>query len=232
MNLSEIFYSLQGEGKLLGVPSVFIRTGRCNLRCTWCDTPYASWESDGQNQTLAQIMQTLQSHPARHVVITGGEPLLEPELPELVQICKQGGYHITIETAGTLWQDVPLTPRDLLSISPKLANSTPHTRAAGRFARAHDAARINLDILRRWVTSPAEKQWKFVLQTPADLTEVESLLTQIGGINPADVVLMPEGVDAATLAQRTGWLTELCTQRGYRFSPRLHVLLWGNRRGV
>src|SRR2546421_2667194 len=103
MKVSEIFYSIQGEGKLVGVPSVFVRTSGCNLRCTWCDTPYASWNPEGEQRNIAQIVAAVENHPtARHVVLTGGEPMIAKEIRELASAIKITGRHITIETAATL----------------------------------------------------------------------------------------------------------------------------------
>src|ERR1035437_236583 len=140
MKISEIFYSIQGEGKLTGVPSVFTRVSGCNLRCTWCDTPYASWNPEGADTPLAKIVGEVLKYPAAtHVVLTGGEPMMFPETVELITLLKDLGKHITVETAGTLWLDgLPPGAIDLASISPKLANSTPVQREAGRFAAAHE----------------------------------------------------------------------------------------------
>ena len=125
MRISEIFYSLQGEGFLAGVPSVFVRLAGCPLRCRWCDTKYAWEETAGQDYNIAGIIQTVGKWPCKFVVITGGEPMINPNLPELVQDLKAAGKHITIETAGIVF--VPELPCDLMSISPKLSNSTPST---------------------------------------------------------------------------------------------------------
>ncbi|HXU50202.1 MAG TPA: 7-carboxy-7-deazaguanine synthase QueE, partial [Candidatus Binatia bacterium] len=125
MKISEIFYSVQGEGMLTGVPSVFVRTSGCNLRCTWCDTPYTSWQPEGEERTIDSIVREVNGYNAAHVVITGGEPMIAPAIAELTQALTQ---HITIETAGTVFVDVRC---DLMSISPKLANSTPIERDGG-----------------------------------------------------------------------------------------------------
>ena len=117
------FYTIQGEGALTGVPSVFIRTSGCNLRCRWCDTPYASWEPEGRDWSLDEIVAEVRQHPARHCVITGGEPMVAKELPELLSMLADAGYHLTIETAGTVPPDG--IPCGLASLSPKLSNSTP-----------------------------------------------------------------------------------------------------------
>jgi 7-carboxy-7-deazaguanine synthase len=244
MRIAEIFHSLQGEGRLIGTPSAFVRVSGCNLRCTWCDTPYASWNPEGPEMSAAAVADRVLALPVRHVVLTGGEPMLFPDLPELVTFLKAAGKHITLETAGTLWLDrLPPSGIDLASISPKLRNSTPTQRDGGRFAATHERQRENLDVLRTFATGGRgailECQWKFVLSTPEDLTEVESLIARLNAhlpesarIPPDDIILMPEGTDPAVLADRSRWLADLCRQKGYRLTPRLHVMLWGNQRGT
>lgn len=248
MRISEIFYSVQGEGKLTGLPSVFVRTSGCNLRCTWCDTPYASWNPEGADLSTGQLLDKILPHNTRYVVLTGGEPMMFKELVPLITALKSHGKHITVETAGTLWLDnLPPHSIDLASISPKLANSTPWEREGGRFARLHEKQRINLDTLRTFAGGGGggegervvqECQWKFVLSSPGDLAEIEQLLAHINEglaneqrIQPADVLLMPEGTDADTLSDRSCWIADLCKHTGYRLSPRLHVYLWGNTKG-
>ena len=113
MRISEIFYSIQGEGRLLGVPSVFVRTSGCNLRCRWCDTPYTSWKPEGKSWSVKNILGEVDKYPTRHVVITGGEPLLAPDIEELTLQLRQRGAHITIETAATIFK--PLAG-DLISL--------------------------------------------------------------------------------------------------------------------
>src|ERR1700749_4862084 len=130
MKISELFYSIQGEGKLLGVPSVFVRASGCNLRCTWCDTPYTSWSPEGAHQSIAQIVSQVQGFGASHVVVPGGEPLIAPEIVSLTNGLRDAGLHITVETAGTVYEPVEC---DLMSISPKLSNSTPREREGGRW---------------------------------------------------------------------------------------------------
>lgn len=221
MKIAEIFYSLQGEGALVGVPSVFVRTSGCNLRCAWCDTPYTSWQPEGEDLTLDRIVAEVERYPARHVVVTGGEPMIAPEIAALT--LRLGSRHITIETAGTVFAPVRC---ELMSISPKLANSTPE----GQWAKQHDRLRIQPGVLTR-LMSEYEYQLKFVIARPEDLTEVEALVESLAA-DRGKVVLMPEGTDAAVLRERAAWLAEICKQRGLRFSPRLHVDLYGNRRGT
>lgn len=227
MKISEIFYSIQGEGILLGVPSVFVRTSGCNLRCTWCDTPYTSWNPEGEKFSVSEIVEAVKGFGASHVVVTGGEPMIAPEIGELTQCLKAERLHITIETAGTTIAPVIC---DLMSISPKLANSTPTEREGGRWAVQHERLRYQPEVLRQ-LTSGYLFQLKFVIANPDDLVEVRQIITDVG-VSPQSVVLMPEGVRPEILRERGVWLAEICKANGYRFSPRLHVDLWGDKRGV
>src|SRR5687768_4166605 len=137
MLISEIFYSLQGEGELTGVPSVFVRTSGCNLRCTWCDTPYASWNPEGEQQSVAQIVAAVERHPtAHHVVLTGGEPMIAKEIRTLAAELKNRGRHITIETAATVPPDGVAC--DLASLSPKLLNSAPDAIDQAVWRKKHE----------------------------------------------------------------------------------------------
>lgn len=166
---------------------------------------------------------------AKHVVITGGEPMIMPDIEDLCVALKSAGHHITIETAATVWKDVP---HDLASLSPKLANSTPTEREEGKYAAAHERQRLNYSVIQRFIDSAPVFQLKFVVAGEADLTEIEQILARLDDWTPADVLLMPEGTDAATLNSRTHWVSEVCKKRGYRFCPRLHVMMYGNRRGT
>jgi 7-carboxy-7-deazaguanine synthase len=229
MKLSELFHSIQGEGKLAGVPSLFVRASGCNLRCVWCDTPYASWEPEGQDVGVGEIVRRVREFPARHVVLTGGEPMIMPDVEALCDAIKAEGYHLTIETAATVYRPAKL---DLASLSPKLSNSTPLDRESGRFARIHEQHRLNIPVIQQFIDASPDFQLKFVVSHQNDLEEIESILDRIKGWQPADVLLMPEGTDVQTLGERSSWIAEICRSRGYRFCPRLHVLLYGNRRGT
>jgi 7-carboxy-7-deazaguanine synthase len=224
LKIAELFYSIQGEGSLAGVPSVFIRTSGCNLRCGWCDTPYTSWRPEGTDLTLDQILDEVKAHPARHVVVTGGEPMIAPEIIPLTERLHGLGLHITIETAGTVFQPVAC---QLMSISPKLSNSTPDDP---RWAAQHDRLRIQPATLAQLMAS-YDYQLKFVIEKPDDLAEVRSLVADLKA-DRGRVILMPEGIDRERLRQRAIWLAEICKEEGFRFSPRLHVDLYGNQRGV
>ncbi len=227
MKVSEIFYSIQGEGILAGVPSVFVRLSGCNLRCVWCDTPYTSWSPEGRNVAIAGILTSVRGFSPTHVVVTGGEPMISPECVELTRQLKQASLlHVTVETAGTVYQPVAC---DLMSISPKLGSSTPFEREGGRWAAQHDRLRYQPEVLRR-LMAEYPYQLKFVVTAPDDLAEIEKIVEETAA-DRGRVVLMPEGTDAETIRERALWLVDLCKRERYRYSPRLHVDLWGNERG-
>src|ERR1700741_3275509 len=106
MKIAEVFYSIQGEGILAGVPSVFVRTSGCNLRCSWCDTPYTSWQPEGRELPLDQIVDAARAPGCHHGVVAGGEPMIAPEIVPLTERLRESGLHITIETAGTVFHPV------------------------------------------------------------------------------------------------------------------------------
>jgi 7-carboxy-7-deazaguanine synthase len=230
MLISEIFYSIQGEGTLTGVPSVFVRTSGCNLRCDWCDTPYASWNPEGEQRSVAQILSEIQAHPARHVVLTGGEPMIARDIAELAAEIKKLGHHITIETAATVAPDGIAC--DLASLSPKLLNSAPDARLSGTWRRKHEATRWQPEVVKAWIDA-YPYQFKFVVSQPADVDELEGMLASLKRDIPRDrVLLMPEGITLEAIRGRAGWLGELCKTRGYRYAHRLHIELYGNKRGT
>lgn len=229
MRICEIFFSIQGEGKLAGVPSIFVRASGCNLRCAWCDTPYSSWQAEGETLPVDEIVRQVLAHPAGHVVITGGEPMIMPDVLPLCRAIRQARKHVTMETAATVFSPVEI---DLASLSPKLANSTAWQRDGGRFAAAHEALRLKPAVIQQFIDSSPDFQLKFVVSAASDLDEIHRLLDQLKNWKPADVLLMPEGIDATTLASRSGWISEICKQTGFRFCPRLHVMLYGNKRGT
>jgi 7-carboxy-7-deazaguanine synthase len=227
VKISEIFYSIQGEGMLAGVPSVFLRTSGCNLRCTWCDTPYTSWKPEGDDLPLDTILADVRGRGSTHVVVTGGEPMIQPDIVQLTQRLKDLDLHITIETAGTVYQPVTC---DLMSISPKLANSTPTEREDGRWAAQHDRLRYQPEVLKR-LMAEYPYQLKFVVSDPGDLAEIETILKETDA-DRSRVVLMPEGTSSETLSERARWLVEICKREGFRYGPRLHIDIYGNQRGV
>ena len=198
MRISEIFYSIQGEGRLLGVPSVFVRTSGCNLRCRWCDTPYTSWKPEGKSWSVKNILAEVAKYPTRHVVITGGEPLLAPDIEELTLQLRQRGAHITIETAATIYK--PLAG-DLISLSPKLANSTPWKKSKGEFAAMHEKRRLNYPVMQQFIDG-YDYQLKFVVDRKKDLDEIRAVVDQLQHVDPAKVMIMAQGIKQEELAAR------------------------------
>jgi 7-carboxy-7-deazaguanine synthase len=230
--IAETFLSIQGEGKLAGTPSFFIRVSGCNLRCAWCDTPYASWTPEGSPAAMDDLIARARDSGAGHVVITGGEPMIFEAVVPLAAACRDQGLHVTIETAGTVFRNVAC---DLMSISPKLSNSTPRIgdpRDPGASWRArHEQRRINPRALSDLLTTYPERQLKFVVTSPSDLPEIEYILDMLPPVAPADILLMPEGVAPPT-TENQAWVSAECLRRGWRYGPRLHIELFGNRRGT
>jgi len=230
MLISEIFYSLQGEGELTGVPSVFVRTSGCNLRCNWCDTPYASWDPEGSARTIPAILAEIEKYPARHVVLTGGEPMIAKDIRPLAAEIKKLGHHLTIETAATVAPEGIAC--DLGSLSPKLLNSAPDSRLGATWRRKHEALRWQPDVVRAWLDR-GEYQFKFVITQPGDVDELEGMLASLRRDIPRHkVLLMPEGITLEAVRARAAWLGGLCKQRGYRYAHRLQIELYGNQRGT
>jgi len=225
MFISETFTSLQGEGILTGVPSFFVRTSGCNLRCRWCDTPYTSWLPEGDRRAVGDLVSEAVGSGVRHVVVTGGEPLLQREIGELTAGLKGEGLHITVETAGTV---DPVFNCDLLSVSPKTSNSDPPGAARDR----HRRLRQDRAPLRRLLQRFPEHQLKFVIDDADDLQEVRSVLEEIGGADPFRVLLMAQGRTADEVAQLAPAVAALCLEHGFRYTPRLHLDLFGGGRGV
>lgn len=232
MLISEIFHSLQGEGELAGVSSVFVRTSGCNLRCNWCDTPYASWNPEGRQMEVEAIIAEVRAHPsARHVVLTGGEPMIAPAIHELAFQLQELGYHITIETAATVRPGGIAC--DLASLSPKLAHSAPDTRLDDTWRRKHEELRWQPETVASWIATARNYQLKFVVSREADVDEIELMIAETRCAVPrSKILLMPEGTTVEKLRASSTWLAELCKQRGYRYAPRLHIELYGNKRGT
>ncbi|MSR32548.1 MAG: 7-carboxy-7-deazaguanine synthase QueE [Gemmataceae bacterium] len=228
MKIAEVFTSIQGEGILSGVPSFFIRTTGCNLRCVFCDSPHTSWNPEGRDQSLPQIIDGAIQSGIRHVVLTGGEPLLQHDIAELAACLRAAGLHLTIETAGTLFKELEC---DLISLSPKLANSTPWERENGKYQQRHDDLRIQPQVLRAFMDRH-EYQLKFVVDQPNDLKEIQELLGKLGQVERARVLLMPQGITREELDARSPWVVETCKKEGFRFCPRLQIELYGNQRGT
>jgi 7-carboxy-7-deazaguanine synthase len=264
MRIAEIFRSIQGEGRLTGTDSIFVRTSGCNLRCGYCDTPYASWTPEGDDVPVATILdridrlreseppirQTFQpdiqcgSNPGQpgkanvrqafqpdfeptHIVLTGGEPMLFAELIPLSASLHSQGWHITIETSGTLYLPVAC---DLMSISPKLSNSAPLPEFDAQWTWRHARNRHAPEVIRQLIAE-YDCQMKFVIDRIEDCREVEAYLAELPEIEHGRVMLMPQGIDAPSLAEKSAWLEPYCTERGFHFCPRRQIEWFGAERG-
>jgi len=217
MKVSEIFYSLQGEGLFVGRPSVFVRLAGCPLRCRWCDTKYA-WDSrSGREMNTQQILEqvNLYSDKTRAVVITGGEPMIQDGLAELTQRLKADRMHITIETAGIEFVD--RLECDLMSVSPKLSSS-----------QADEP--VNIDSLSK-LMQKYDCQLKFVIENERDFEETSGLLAKLPPVKADRVFLMPQAVSRKELAEQSPMVAELCLKSSFSFGQRLHILLWDTQRG-
>jgi 7-carboxy-7-deazaguanine synthase len=228
MRIAEIFRSIQGEGRLTGTESAFVRVSGCNLRCGYCDTPYASWFPEGDDLSVDEIVAEVDKYGCSHVVVTGGEPMLFAELIPLCEKLRLQKRHITIETAGTLYLPVAC---DLMSISPKLTNSTASPNGNPHWAERHRSNRSAPEIVGR-LAAEHDYQLKFVVDNPADCEEVERYLADMPRIDRGRVMLMPQGTEAAELKEKALWLDPYCRLHGLHFCPRMHIEWFGSRRGV
>ena len=222
----EIFASIQGEGASLGQPSTFVRLAVCNLRCSWCDTAYTwDWSKFTRAEQVMSlpvdaVVGAVTTLAPRRVVITGGEPLLQRrQLLPFATMLKERGYWLEVETNGTVLPAGLETVIDQFNVSPKLLHSG-----------NEGLARLRPGPL-RWFAKDPRAFFKFVVQAGSDLAEVEALRDDYA-LPPERVILMPEGRTAEELRERSPWLAEVCAERGYRFSTRLHILIWGDKRGV
>ena len=250
--------TIQGEGKLAGVPSLFIRLSSCNLRCIWqmndgsycrCDTTYASFHPDQTMEIrVDEIIQWLKHNigAVRHVVITGGEPLLQKKPLALLcqKIKDELELHITLETNGTLFDADVAKWVDLFSISPKLRNSEPHAdklaayslKEAGPF-KFHAERRFNLNVLQSYIdlchNSDKDLQLKFVIGKQQDYIEIkEEYLAKLNDYNTNDILLMPLGATQEEIAKSAPMVLEMAIANGWRYSPRVHIDLFGSKQGV
>jgi 7-carboxy-7-deazaguanine synthase len=223
LRIAEIFTSIQGEGILVGTPSTFIRVSGCNLRCGWCDTPYASWDPEGPIMSMAEIVAAVKT---RNVVLTGGEPMIFDAIEPLCKHLRLDRHHITIETAGTAYRDVEC---DLMSISPKLSNSTP-AASTGK-SEMHAKSRINMHALSSLINK-YNCQLKFVVTGQQDVREIDELLERLPSLPSERILLMAEGTDSAVIHERERNLVNICLERGWRLTPRFHIDIFGNGRGT
>ncbi len=231
MRIAELYPSIQGEGQFAGTASVFVRTTGCNLRCWFCDTPFTSWQPEGRQVAVTELLRETLAFDIEHVVLTGGEPLLQPDSVAYCEALFDAGKFVTIETAGTIFRPVRAS---LMSISPKLANSSPskHTSAAAaaRWIERHDQTRTNREAIARLIES-GPYQLKFVVDEPSDLTDVCDYLADWPQVASGRVWLMPQARTREELAVRSTWLEAEALRLGFRFSSRWQIAQYGNERG-
>lgn len=230
MRIAEVYSSIQGEGQFAGTPSVFVRTTGCNLRCWFCDTPFTSWSPEGPQVSVVDLVQQVMSFGVQHVVLTGGEPMLQPDCVALCEQLLAAGHFVTIETAGTVFRPAPAS---LMSISPKLANSSPArigSAEAVRWQRRHEQTRSKPDVISQLIKS-SEYQIKFVVDQPSDLNEIAEYLAAWPQIPGERVWLMPQARTRDELEARSQWLETEAGRLGYRFSSRWQIAQFGNQRG-
>ena len=216
--IAEIFFSIQGEGPTAGLPAVFIRLQGCSVGCRWCDTKY-SWDpAAGRAVDLDELMSQARSYPCRRVVITGGEPLESSLFFPLVSTLKDEQFDIEVETSGTVEPPLRSGREIQWNVSVKLA-------ASG----VEEGRRINPAAIRRFLEYHA--WWKFVVAGDEDLAEALRLAERFA-LPRERILLQPEAIRREELIERSPWVIEACKRHGFRFSPRLHVMTWGARRGV
>jgi 7-carboxy-7-deazaguanine synthase len=234
MNISEIFVSIQGEGRYVGHPSIFIRTSGCNLRCRWgtsgCDTPYTSWFPESNPMTIESILTRIAELKSQHphikeIVVTGGEPLLQQHLHVLIDELKHLHFFLTVETNGTIRKPLKI---DFVSISPKLKSSVP---VGSEYEEMHEKSRCNKDAISYWMKHYSH-QLKFVVNEQADECEIEDMLTELGINAPDHVFVMPQGVTREELSVNSRLCVDICLRHGWKFSPRAHIEIFGNIRGT
>jgi organic radical activating enzyme len=216
--IAETFYSIQGEGATAGLPAVFVRLQGCTVGCGWCDTKY-SWDpAGGREVELPTLLEEVGAFPCRRVVITGGEPLESTLFPPLAAALGERGYVVEVETSGTRAPAGEADAGIQWNVSLKLSSSG-----------VSEDTRVNPAAIRAFRARGA--WWKFVVSEPGEVGEVLGLAERFA--LPRDrILLQPEGLRAEALAARTPWLVEACKTHGFRFSPRLHILIWGAKRGV
>ncbi len=230
LKVAEIFHSIQGEGLYSGIPSVFIRLSGCNLRCTWCDTAYASWQPEGEQLSIAEIADRLVAWPnTQHVVITGGEPYLFAEVADFVDLLKRVKKIVTLVTAGSRFLS---TRADLVSISPKLKNSLPSEKESPAEFKMHSKSYRNNSAVLRFVRESKEVQFKFVVESKADVVEINEVLNAVSYDNSSMIFLMAQSLNADDLECNAAWVSDLCLELGWRYCDRMHLRLWDGRKGT
>src|SRR3989344_4357628 len=224
MDVNEIFYSVQGEGISIGTPCVFLRLAHCNLHCQWCDTKY-TWNFPKNSDEIKPmdsdaVYKELTSFSCKHLVLTGGEPLLNfrEELFMLLSRLKAHGWYIEVETNGTILPPIKFTKYiDQWNVSPKLKNS------------GNEKSLREIPHALEFYSRSPKSYFKLVIDVQKDIVEVIELAKK-HKIAGNKIILMPQSIDANELRMKSRWLIDMCKKYNYRFSPRLHIDIWGNKR--
>jgi len=226
MLVSEIFYSLQGEGIYSGVPSIFIRTYGCSLSCSLCDSKYAISGKDYFSMEVDEITTQIAAgyKNVNHIVITGGEPMIQPDIEELVRELNNGNYNITIETNGIRYKNLKV---DLFSISPKMSNSYFGKEESKTIYEKNNT----FEYIPKFIDSGCRYQFKFIVKTVEDIDEILEFRNRFHILNK-DIFLMPEGVTKEEQQSKMEFVSEFCKKYRFNLCPRLHIYIWGNKRGV
>lgn len=239
----ELVPVIQGEGKYMGVPHILIRMSGCPFRCSFvgsiCDTPYGSWRPEVGKFSIHNVKEMLhQRHDIDHVMITGGEPTSNPNLLEdIVNACYEQGKHITVETAGYAYHKI-LNRVNLISLSPKLQNSSNFSNTQKTQYEIHRKAR---NIAKKGIQDIVlnlhgnqDIQFKFVVSTIEDIAQIREFLTDIQGLviggTKGRIWLMPEATNEDMMSEKRAWLMNYCVHVGWNYSDRLHILAFGNVR--
>ena len=245
MNINEIYTCIQGEGKYAGIPHILVRTTGCALRCqfkdTFCDTPYSSWMPEKGKYMLNDIEQLIIKNPQiKYAMLTGGGPTLRPQtMTSVVNLFKKYNLFVTVETEGSAYVE---SAADFISLSPKLSNSTPKVGSILVFGNSayeikpadvkrHERNRKNYDAMRKFIQNH-DYQIKFVVSDVSDISEIKETLDKIGDVPNNKVYLMPEGVTTQDLRTKRREIMEICIKEGWNYTDRLHILAYGDKRGV
>jgi len=216
--VSETFFSIQGEGPTAGLPAVFIRLQGCSVGCRWCDTKYTWDPSGGRGADIDELVDEAALHPCRRAIVTGGEPLESSLFTALIKALRARGFAIEVETSGTVAPPPEAPPGIQWNVSVKLAGSG-----------VEDSRRIHPEAIRAFLALGA--WWKFVVADDADVAEVLRLAERFS-LPGERILLQPQAIRREELMERSDWVIEACKRHGFRFSPRLHLAVWGARRGI
>ncbi|MCL2072623.1 MAG: 7-carboxy-7-deazaguanine synthase QueE [Marinilabiliaceae bacterium] len=244
--------TIQGEGKLAGTPSLFIRLSGCNLNCIWklpegnlskCDTCHLPNNKKNREMSVEKAVKTINQNlgSLKHIVITGGEPLLQKETIEKLaaDLKSKTNAHLTLETNGTIFNEKIFKYIDLCSISPKLKNSIPLNEESetniANFGK-YNKTRINIDVLQSFIDSAKKYgkdiQFKFVVANINDENEIKDILLQLTNYSDSDIMIMPLGANIKEMEQTQLIAVKIAVKNGWRFSPRLQINLFNNLKGV